>query len=190
MKSHNLPGIKRPWFRLGPGLLLALVMAGALIASGQLFNKAPADPSTGSIVWEADAQGHLRQVSAPTVVTHAALPRLWKPEVTLLVENASILRLTAEQRSRLVTLDAAWRREKAEMEDQMNHAFTNAHAVVERATPEKAASATHIVNSLGDYSTLSAQYDSLRDAYWNQGGARLTSGQKKALARLTEAARR
>ena len=72
----------------------------------------------------------------------------------------------------------------------MSLASADAHAVVARATPERAASATQILQRLGDYSTLSAQYDLRRTAYWMQGGAVLTSGQRKELERVTEAARR
>ena len=190
MQSHNRPGSKKRWFRVGPGLLLALIVAGAILASGKLFNKMPADPGTGSIVWEADAHGHLHRVNAPTTPTQGVLPRIWKPEVRLLSQSASPLHLTAAQRTRLAALDTAWQREKAQIEAEMSQASADARAVAVRATPERAASATQIMQRLGDYSTLSAQYDVRRTAYWVQGYALLSPEQQRKMERLTKAARR
>lgn len=189
MKSLNDPDKKRPWFRIGPGFILALVIAAAIIAWGQLPNKTPYAPGAGSLVWEADAQGHLRRVSAPTAVKQAPLPPLWKPEVSLLLERASELHLSGAQRSRLTTLNTAWQREKTEMEAVLNRSSVEAHTVLEHATPERPASATQIMNNLSDYSTLSAEYDARRAAFWVQGCAVLTAEQKKAFEKLGEAAR-
>ncbi len=190
MQSHNRLGTKKRWFRVGPGLLLALIVAGAILASGQWFNKMPTDPGTGSIVWEADAHGHLRRVSAPTTPKQGVPPRLWKPEVSLLSKSASLLHLTAAQRTCLAALATAWEREKAQIEAEMDRASTNARAVAAHATPERAASATQMMQRLGDYSTLSAQYDSRRTAYWVQGYAILSPEQQRKMESLTEAARR
>ena len=190
MSSPDPPNIKRSRLRIGPGLLLALVIAGAILASGSLFDNKHTDPAAGNIVWEADAQGHLRRVHAVATVKQAPLPRLWKPEVGLLVRDAVQLVLTTAQRARLEALDAAWQHDRAQLETQMSAASADAQAVVTRATPERAASATQILQRLGDYSTLSTQYDLRRTSYWMQGTALLTPEQHKTLERLTEAAQR
>jgi hypothetical protein len=51
-------------------------------------------------------------------------------------------------------------------------------------------SAAQVVSSLGDYSTLSQQYDQRRAAYWTQAVAVLTNTQRQRFNRPIETERR
>lgn len=189
MKSIHQPGIKRQWFRIGPGLVFALIVAAVLVASGQITRRTPLDPGAGSIVLEADSQGHLRRVSTPSIKP-TSIPRLWKPEVVLLLAHGTELRLNARQRVALNELNAAWLREKAQLEREMKRATSDVKQFFERATPERGMSTTQVASSLGDYSALSQQYDQYRVVYWTQANKVLTYEQRQWLDKITKVGRR
>jgi hypothetical protein len=182
VKQTNQTSAKRRWFLLGPGTILALVVGVAIVATNRLANRPPADPNAGRIVYEADAQGRMRRVTTPSTVRRP-LPRPWKPEVSLLLERASVLKLDAGQIKELTALNSAWLREKAALLHEIERAASGAR-------PQGSASASQITAGLGDYSRLSQQYNERRANYWRRAVAKLTGEQVQTFDRLTDAARK
>lgn len=148
----------------------------------------PLDTNAGRIVFEADSQGHLRRVDAPTVKGDAR-PRLWKPEPSLLLDHAAALKLDARQRGRIEAQNAAWQMEKARLEQEISRAASVATGSGQ-AMAGRNLSATQITENLNVYSRLSRQYDERRSDYWRQALSVLTAEQQETLAKTGESIRR
>lgn len=186
MKTYHPPDTRRRWFPIGPGLIFALIIA-ALGAVGLCTRHAP--PNAGNIVWEADAQGRLRRVNAPTNEP-IPVPRLWKPEVGVLLAHGSELRLDARQSVALNKLNENWLREKAMLEQEIKQVTSDTHRIFERSSAEHGVSVTQVAHSLGDYSAFSQRYNQRRAVYWTQAVAILSGGQRQRLNKIEEEARK
>ncbi len=171
--THKLGKCQR--LRIGPGTLLAVVVAAAILY-GQVMRPQPTAAGTSQIVYEADAQGHLRRVAAPTM-SPTTVPPLWKPEISFLLDHDGELNLRLDQRKQMNTLNMAWLREKSALEQQINRAATDADTLLKQATPEHGAAPAMVASSLSDYSALSAEYDQRRAAYWAKAAGLLTPTQ-------------
>ena len=185
-RSESRQAAKRPRPRVGPGILLAAAV-GAILLYGQVTRPQSSAALSGQIVYEADAQGHLRRVAAPSTPA-AQIPTLWKPEVGRLLEHDSQLNLRSEQRAKLKALNTQWQRGKAEFEQQIQHSLEDARAALKRTTPEHTASPATVAGSLSDYSALSAQYDQQRMAYWAKAVGFLTPAQRGQIDSLRQLA--
>lgn len=166
------------------GTIIALVAAVGIVASGRLSDRPTADAIAGRIVYEADALGRMRQVESPAVAPIAP-PKLWKPEVGLLLQHASELRLNSRQKQKLDALNTAWQQEKTALEEAMRRAVSEADGKRKEAEAYHSASARQITESLGDYSRLSHQYNDRRASYWSQALATLKPEQRVVLERIT-----
>jgi len=174
---------KRPWWRPGPGAIVALVVAAAIVA-WQISR--PPGPDAGRITYEADANGRLRRVDRPSLrnAARTAPPPFWKPEAHLLLERDRELRLTATQRAALRKLDAKWKLEKARLQQRLAENTREANTLLQRAAPEHGASLTAVRTGLEDYSRLSEEYDGRRAGFWMRARGLLTSLQRQQFDRL------
>ena len=177
---------KRARLRIGPGTLLAVVVAAAILY-GQVMRPQPTAAGTGQIVYEADAQGHLRRVATPTMSSDK-LPPLWKPEVSLLLNQDGEINLRPEQRKQVNTLKMEWLREKSALEQQIERAATDADTLLKQATPKHGAAPAMVASSLRDYSALSAEYDQRRADYWVKATGLLTPAQFHQLDNMRQSA--
>ena len=179
----------RPWWRLGPGVIIAL-LAGAAFLYGQ--SAPPDNPNAGRIAYEADANGHLQRVSRPTMQPGAVvtLPPLWKPETGFLVRYAGDLGLTMDQQTSARKLDTLWSQEKTALCRRLGESSQDTNALLKRADPEKRASLSLVTTSLNDYAQLSEEYDRRRNGYWIQAVAVLNPGQRQRLDHLRQAGKR
>ena len=139
-------------------------------------------------MYEADSRGSMRKVDAATTL-QSKPPPLWKPEVALMLTFRAELKLDHDQKQKIAALVAAWRQERAQLEADIRRAMSDADAVRKEAQTNQSASAGRITSSLGDYSSLSHQFNEERASYWTQAVAILTPEQKSALDRLTSPAR-
>jgi hypothetical protein len=174
------PATKRPWWRPGPGTIVAL-MIGAAVLGWQISR--PSDPNLGRIIYESDASGHLHRVAAPSVQASPRTPPLWKPEISLLLERGQELHLTATQRTEIQKLDTVWSREKADWRQRLSVATGDADTLLQRSVPERSTSLTVVRSSLEDYSRLSEEYDRRRSEYWTQAVGLLTANQRQQFDR-------
>jgi hypothetical protein len=165
---------------LGPGTVLALVVAIALLASGKLAPRPPADPAAGRIVYEADAAGHMRRVASPTISRSGP----FKPEPSLLLNRSARLGLTAPQREAIRRLDLAWQRENCDIGRQLAAASSAAREQVGAA---HGASASRVAISLREYSALSRTYDERRGHYWRLAWSQLSERQQRLFSRAISA---
>ncbi|MCW3096435.1 MAG: hypothetical protein JWL77_2053 [Chthonomonadaceae bacterium] len=179
---------KRPWWRLGPGTIVAL-MVGAAVLGWQISR--PPDPNMGRILYESDASGHLHRVAAPSVqAAPQSVLLLWKPEVSLLLERGPELHLTATQRIELQKLDAVWSREKADRQQRLRVATGDADTLLQRSVPDRSTSLTVVRSSLEDYSRLSEEYVRRRSEYWTQAIGLLTAKPRQQFDRIRSSVNR
>ncbi|MCW3054035.1 MAG: hypothetical protein JWN14_3205 [Chthonomonadales bacterium] len=190
-RVENVPksaATKRPWWRIGPGTVVALMVGAAVLGWQISWHQ---DSDRGRIVYEADASGHLHQVAAPSVQTTPRIPPpLWKPEVPLLLERGQKLHLSAVQRTDLQKIEAMWSREKADWQQRMKEATEDADALLQRSGAERGNSFTIVRSSLENYSRLSEEYDQRRAEYWIQAVGLLTNNQRQQLDRVRLSANR
>jgi hypothetical protein len=184
LKAHTQPARQRPEFRFGLGTLIAVIAVVSILASGWLKDKNPPSLLAGQIVYEADAQGRMRRVDAPSASVQIAPPRLWKPEVALLLERAPDLQLTPAQRQKVRALNASWLQEKRRLQSEIEQAASGAAESLQAARLGKSLSLAQIRQGLGDYSSLSQTYDARRVNYWALAMALLTAQQQAKLGRL------
>ena len=184
MKSEAATKSKRPRL-LGPGTLVALAAAIGILAYERPGGQTPPDSGAGRIVYEADAHGKMRKVSAATTPAEIP-PPLSKPEVGLLLQNSANLRLDTSHKQHIEALEVNWQREKSGIEASLRRALSDAEGRRTGAQAYHSASASRITESLSDYSRLSHQYNERRAFYWRQALAVLTTRQKSLLEGITE----
>jgi hypothetical protein len=164
--------------------LLALGVAIYLIATGWFRPQTSSINGAGRIVYEADATGRMRRVEKPSI-SSVPMPRLWKPEPREIGRQAPALSLDSRQRRQVEAIDAAWQREKAEIEGEINRLLggrIGESPAGGRSSPSqeggKAISLAGIQPELEAYSSLSRHYDVRRNHYWTQAEALLTPAQR------------
>ena len=173
---------------LGPGTVVALIVALGIWVFGRTGDRPVVDPGIGQTRYEADnpegARVRMRASAAPGTPS-VKPPPLWKPEVGLIMQYGSKLQLNGHQKQRIEALHSAWTLEKAGLEEAMRSAVSAAGGTQKVAQRYHSASASQITGSLGDYSRLSHQYNEQRAAYWQQALSALTAEQKSVLERTT-----
>ncbi|MGC8669369.1 MAG: hypothetical protein ACP5VE_14785 [Chthonomonadales bacterium] len=170
-------GGRRSLMVFGPGTIAALAVGGFLVVAGRLVQPPLQDKAAGRVVFQADASGKLKRVSAPAA--DAIAQPLWKPEPNTLLAQKARLHLTSSQLQQIRAVNDAWRRQKADLMEAMNRA-------VAAAKPSGAVSASQISAGLKDYSDLSREYNARREFAWRMALAVLKPQQMKNLARLIE----
>jgi hypothetical protein len=176
----------------GPGTVGAALIALAIITTGVL-NRQPAQGlNAGRVAFEADGQGRMRRVEKVLANTGEPGPvaPLWKPEVSLLNENAYALNLSTAQQQKLTPLDESWRREKALLLAGMDQASAQTTQAAGTAQSLRGVPLSVIKQSLGDYSSLSRQYDERRRDYWAQATTPLSPAQRDKLDAVGASARK
>src|SRR6185503_8016423 len=125
-RTADPPGRRRRfWF--GPGTLMALLTAGAILSLRTADRPAEAGISAGRINYQADGLGHMRKVDGGSGAAVSSPSRpLWKPEVSLLQEHRRELHLTSPQMKGIGVLDEAWRGERAALQTAIQDASANA----------------------------------------------------------------
>ena len=191
MGAQTSPSARRRWLRLGPGTIIALIVAVAALASGRLNEPNKAALSAGRVVYEADAQGRMRRVDAAAPPPRPlALPRLWKPEPRMVLDRQSELHLTSGQRRTVAALDAGWRHDRAQLEAEMQPIATRAGQGAGAESETQGVSMAQLRQGLADYSELSRAYDARRADYWQRAVAVLTARQRRTMERAPDASRR
>ena len=183
MKSNISFLNKRRWFLFGPGTILALLAAVGIAVSGRLARQATLDPNAGRIVFEADSQGKMQPIGAPSHKV-APLPALWKPEPGLMLAHTSELKLQLEQCKKITKLNADWIAEKANLQEQIAKSAATASTSVHSKTMHHDISVTQVTSSLTEYSQLSRDYDVRRADYWQRSLAILSNYQQQYLGKL------
>ncbi|HET6385870.1 MAG TPA: hypothetical protein VFJ58_20965 [Armatimonadota bacterium] len=172
---------RRLWF--GPGALLALGGAVALVASGWLASPQPG-VNAGRLVYEADAHGQMRRVDPSLPRTASApkpLPPLWKPEPAWLLKQSTRLGLTAPQMKKMSALQTSWQQVKRGLQHDM------AEIAARTLHPEKGNSRIPLAavqQGMAGYSELSREYDAQRSGAWVQGLSLLSGGQRRMVIQL------
>ncbi len=173
---------------LGPGTVVALIVAVGIWVFGLNGDRPAVDANLGQTRYSADhlesARGSMHASAVPGAPI-AKPPPLWKPEVDLILQHGSQLQLSDRQKQRIEALHSSWTLEKTSLEEAMRSAVSSAGGTQKVAQRYHSASASQITGSLGDYSRLSQQYNEQRAACWLQALAALTTEQKTVLERLT-----
>ncbi len=156
---------RRPRFVLGPGTVLALLLAGFLL-------------------WRNGGRPWWREPPAPPAAP-VALPELGlTPEVAWLLRHAEALALSDHQTASLAALQAGW--ERASQGD-----LTAAEAGAERLEGYLAADRPSVAGAQrasDELSTASANLAALRQAYWDDAWSELTATQRERVRALRRAA--
>ena len=176
---------RRRWLRLGPGTILAMAIAAAILISGRLSQPPTVGPDAGKIAYESDSAGKMRRVDTPATVAEA-VPPLWKPEPSLLLDRDKGLALTDSQRKELRSLSTRWLKHKESLNRQIEQASAGAGTLRRSGS---SASIGALRESLAGYSELSREYDAVRSQYWQLSLSLLTASQRKRVEQFAPRAR-
>lgn len=153
----------RRWFRIGPGLLLAI------IASVFLWRQLPPGPVAAP---QAPRIERTRVDQAPEA------PPPGVPDGEWLLAQKDALHLSAEQRQKLIKLVARWRRDTAELRDAL--ARTSDQFNREMASDKgKGVTIDSLREKASPVSALSRELAAARRAWWNEAKHVLTAAQQQ-----------
>lgn len=184
-RDRTRPG--RIWF--GPGTILALSICGGALLLSSLKTGGNTLLDAGRIAFESDGQGHMKRVATGGIVaSRSPLPPLMKPEPGLLQEHVRDLALTDSQQRSILAADSGWRTEKSRIVAALRDASTNEFEVIDQRSREHAVSLNLLKHGLGEYSSLSRQYDSIRAEYWLRATSVLNGTQRAKVALLLTSA--
>ncbi len=157
---------RRPWFSIGPGLLVASGLVLAMALTGRL-----APPR-----------------SRPALPEHSGLPAAapLAPEPTWLLRQAAEIGLSPSQQGRLEAVVEDWRAATA---DDRARLEAESAALAQRLDTAGGAPPERVLAVEGEtYLTLSAQLAEARQTAWQAALELLDESQRGTVARLREAA--
>ncbi|MEP6756279.1 MAG: hypothetical protein ABJA67_12315 [Chthonomonadales bacterium] len=166
---------------LGPGTILALILAAGIAITGRFANRPQVAPEAGRIVFEADEKGHMRRAGSPSA-SKTSMPILWKPEPGLLLEHSDKLHINPDQRTKIQSLNNKWLTAKAELEVEIGRTQLSAGDRVKTVDSGRNVTPAEITTNLQDYSQLSRHYNQLRADFWNKSVAVLSTAQQNQIA--------
>ena len=156
---------KRRWFRLGPGLLLAI------IASVLLWRQLP--PRTGGSTELPPPRIERKRVDIEPVVPLSA------PDPTWLLSQHEALGLSTAQVQKLRQLELRWSRDTRELQDALARVSGDFNRDMAATGSSKGVTLEALRQQAAPVSALSRQLAAARRAWWSEASSVLTPVQQK-----------
>lgn len=177
----NIENKRRPWWRFGPGTIVAIIIAAAVVVWQSVAH--PSQDGLGQVTYEADASGRLQRTSSHSspVTAGSTVPPLWKPEVQLLLDHSRELHLSPVQVKSIQRMDADWLAEKADLQQQIDMATGDTDALLYSSSAQHKAPLASVKRGMADYSRLSEEFNQRRTDFWIRTTRVLTTEQCQKL---------
>jgi hypothetical protein len=139
--------------------------------------------SVGLLTWQRQQKQHQIDVLPPPVIEHQVIGSSTgsaesMPRPDLVLDRADTLKLSADQRQKLQSIIAQYRKEAAPLQEQLSVEQDRWSRVDVEAMGKDRPSGQQIAEHLARYSELSGRLTQLRYAYWPQVAPVLSAWQR------------
>ncbi|MCX6344161.1 MAG: hypothetical protein NT018_03710 [Armatimonadetes bacterium] len=167
---------KKTWFRIGPGLIIALAIS-VLIGSQWIRTKIAQhqQPSSRPIVERQIISSSYDEKLGPT------------PELKFIIERREKLHLTNLQAAKLMALQSKWAKAYGPKIAHANQAAAKTQEYLDNAKGQSRTPVAQVQTEAAPLIALSREISSARRAYWNEAAKLLTSEQRANLEKEREA---
>lgn len=160
---------RRGWLRLGPGFLASLVVVAGLV---------------GHKAWQQRVQHRDPPLVQSRVVAGPGPPGRFTPEVSVLLDNAGELELSAEQKAGLQALSDEYAQVSKPLSEELDSASRAFETLADQQTKAGTGNLADLQRNAEPVSELSRQYGSLRREYWRRAVALLSAEQRSVAENL------